>query len=334
MFEISFAQTLGSWFIRLISIVILQLIGQGSNENILHILYWTSLIAPFSLILNDTFAITSAKKNNLSISKTLIINLIICFVYLFIAELQYQKIDSFNIGIIFEMTFISICIISGLSIAFLAVQLFTTILIEKKINKINAFITGALPVISMQIIFFIVSFCFPSINNYFLASLYVIPPTIQYLYLRRIGYLNNKLVKPKFTKKELIDKDLIFTNILVIFIVFFSSWIYSQLKLDFALNFKSFSNLAFILINILNTLVSLILRIRFLQNKNYIRSLDKFFKSINLNLIYGVFIISFSAIYLHSNTFSLVISIVIFINFSFSLNLLISCYRNYQYKKL
>ena len=93
MFKISFAQTLGSWFIRLISLIILQLIGQGSNENILHILYWTSLIAPFSLILNDTFAITSAKKNNLSISKTLIINLIICFLYLFTAELQYQKID-------------------------------------------------------------------------------------------------------------------------------------------------------------------------------------------------------------------------------------------------
>ena len=154
MFEISFAQTFGSWLIRLICILILQFIGQGSNENILHILYWTSLISPFSLILNDTFAITSAKKNNLSISKTLIINLIICFIYLFIAEMQYQKINFFDIAISFEMSFISICIISSLSITFLSVQLFTTILIEKKINKINAFITGALPVIATQIIFF------------------------------------------------------------------------------------------------------------------------------------------------------------------------------------
>ena len=164
--------------------------------------------------------------------------------------MQFQKIDFLDITIIFEMTFISICIISSLSIAFLSVQLFTTILIEKKINKINAFVTGALPVISTQIIFFIVSFSFPSINNYFLASLYVIPAIIQYLYLRRIGYLNNKLVKPKFPKKELIDKDLIFTNILVITMVFFSSWVFSQLKLDFAFIEILSSN-----ISILNLLV-------------------------------------------------------------------------------
>ena len=105
MLIIYLTQNFGSWVITLISFITLQLIGQGSNDVILHFLYWTSLIAPCSLVLNETFAVTAAKNKNLSISKKLIINFILCFFYIFMAETQFQEISHFNKGNLFEILF-------------------------------------------------------------------------------------------------------------------------------------------------------------------------------------------------------------------------------------
>ena len=38
------AQILGSWISTPLSLIILQLVGQGDNSSILHLLYWNSLI--------------------------------------------------------------------------------------------------------------------------------------------------------------------------------------------------------------------------------------------------------------------------------------------------
>ena len=70
MFKTYLSQIFGSWIITLISLVILQLVGQGSNETILHFLYWTSLTAPYSLIINETFGISAAKKVKLTFQKS------------------------------------------------------------------------------------------------------------------------------------------------------------------------------------------------------------------------------------------------------------------------